>query len=69
MHAKSLALCLPHYYPQLIKATIIIIISSGTCIVTAQTVPFLLKLPLNWKEEYYGCQDQGEFQPQLKTEA
>lgn len=69
MHAKSLALCLPHYYPQLIKATIIIIISSGTCIVTAQTVPYLFELPLNWKEEYYGCQDQGEFQPQLKIEA
>lgn len=43
-----------------IKA-IIIIISLGTCIVTAQT--YLFELPLNQKEEYHECQDQGEFQP------
>ena len=47
-----------------IKAIIIIIIISlGTCIVTAQTFPYLFELPLNQKEEYHGCQDQGEFQP------
>lgn len=61
MHAKSLALCLPHYYPQLIKATFIIIISSEARIVTAQTVPYLFELPLNWNEEYYRCQDQENF--------
>lgn len=45
-----------------IKAIIIIIIISlGTCVVTSQT--YLFELPLNQKEGYHGCQDQGEFQP------
>lgn len=56
---------LKHYYPQLIAITIIIIISSGH-IVTAQIVPYLFELPLNWNEDYYGCQDQGEFQTTIK---